>query len=150
MRVRLVPKTIEKVKNKIREITSRSRPMSIKARIDKLNQYLVGWLGYFSLADCKGHLGRISEWLRRRLRMCYLKQWKRCRARLRKLRGLGLDEEEAWQIAMSRKGYWALAKTEQLHKALDNEHFGALGLVDLLSRYEAFRESWRTAGRGSA
>lgn len=102
VRIRLARKTVDKVKDKIREITRRNRPINIKGRIDALNQYLIGWLGYFSLAGCKGHLRRIMEWMRRRLRMCYLKQWKRCRTRLRKLCGLGLDEKEAINMAMSR------------------------------------------------
>lgn len=102
--IRLAEKALGKVKDRIRERTSRSSGVNIDSRIEALNQYLTGWLGYFSLADCRGHLERITEWVRRRLRMCYLKQWKRCRTRLRKLRGLGLDEDEVRKLAFSRKG----------------------------------------------
>ena len=108
-------------------------------RIELVNRYLRGWLGYFRIADAKGHLEPIAGWLRRRLRMCQWKQWKRCGTRLRHLRSLGIAEEEARKLAFSRKGCWALFNTPQLNMALDNQYWLNQGLIDLVPTYLASR-----------
>ena len=100
----------------LRELTSRRWSIAMSRRIELVNRYLRGWLGYFRIADAKGHLEPIAGWLRRRLRMCQWKQWKRCGTRLRHLRSLGIAEEEARKLAFSRKGCWALFNTPQLNR----------------------------------
>jgi len=74
--VRLAPKTISRFKEKIRELTNRTRPISMGVRIAGLNRYLMGWIGYFRLASAKTHCEKFDQWIRRRLRMCLWKQWK--------------------------------------------------------------------------
>lgn len=138
-RVRLAPKTVARVKEKIRDLTKRSRSMTMKERIGRLNSYLGGWMGYFALADAKNLLLSLDEWLRRRLRQIRWKEWKRTSARRRNLQRLGLKEQQARDIARTSHAYWRTAKTPQLHKALGLAYWRAQGLVGLVDRYEKVR-----------
>lgn len=144
-RVRLAPKTVERLQKKLRDLTKRSRSLSMTERIRQLNSYLGGWMGYFALADAKELLKGKDEWLRRRLRQILWKAWKRPQTRRRELRRLGLAEQVAREIAGTRKGYWRTAATPQLHKALGLAYWRDQGLVGLLERYERSRRAWRTA-----
>ncbi len=85
----LADQTISRLKDKIRQLTKRSWSIDILTRIKKLNEYLKGWLGYFWIANARKHFEEIDEWIRRRLRMILIKQWKRCRTKLRALEALG-------------------------------------------------------------
>jgi len=87
--IRLAPKTISRFKEKVRELTNRTRSISMEERIVRLNRYMMGWIEYFRLASAKNHCRRFDQWIRRRLRMCLWKQWKRVRTRIRELRALG-------------------------------------------------------------
>lgn len=134
-RIRLAPKTVKRAKDRIRELTSRSRSITMADRIKRLNEYLVGWFGYFGLAQTKSIFAELDEWLRRRLRQILWKQWKRTATRARELRRLGLKENAAREIAGTRKGYWRTAATPQLHKALDLAYWRGQGLVELKERH---------------
>ncbi len=103
-------------------------------RIAGLNEKLRGWVDYFALADTPSTFERLAEWIRRRLRMCLWKQWKRHATRVRELRKLGLKEKAAREIAATRNGYWRTACTPQLHQALDNAFWAAQGLIDVVQR----------------
>lgn len=133
--IRLAPRTLGKLKWKIRKLTCRRLSISMEDRIEALNQYLRGWLGYYKIADAKGHLTRIMSWIRRRLRMCKWKQWKSPKTRVRKLRGLGLSKDEAKTAGYTRKGYWISSLTKQIHKALDKQYWLEQGLTDLVPTY---------------
>jgi RNA-directed DNA polymerase len=74
--IRLASKTIERFKERVRQITSRSRSMSTEERVRQLNSFITGWVAYYRLAEMKGHCERLDEWIRRRMRMCIWKQWK--------------------------------------------------------------------------
>jgi serine/threonine protein kinase len=90
-----------------------------------------------------GGLGlELDEWLRRRLRMCQWKAWKRIRTRVRQLRALGLKELDVWEAAGSRKSYWRTAGAPPLQKALSNAYWQAQGLMTLADRYQAVRKAW--------
>jgi group II intron reverse transcriptase/maturase len=141
-RIRLAPQTTAKVKDKIRSLTRRSAAVSMAERIEKLSQYLGGWVGYFALAETPSSFQRLDEWTRRRLRMCQWKDWKRIRTRVRQLRALGLKELEVWQAAGSRKKYWRLAHSPPLHKAFGIAYWRSLGLVSLADRYQRIRKAW--------
>lgn len=136
--IRLAPKTLERLKERIREITSRTRPMSMECRIEKLNTYLMGWIGYFHLAAMKGHCEELDAWIRRRLRMCLWKQWKTPKTRLRKLRGLGVPEWAAHTLANSRSGPWVMSRNT--NNALANAYWQKQGLKSLTSRYNELRQ----------
>lgn len=140
-RIRLHPKSLLKLKEKIRFITNPVWSISMDERIRKLNQYLMGWIGYFALADAKKILQSIDEWIRRRLRLCLWSQWKRVRTRYRELRSLGLSHVQAIEIANTRKGAWRTTKTPQMHKALGVAYWQQQGLKSLLQRYSVIRQA---------
>jgi RNA-directed DNA polymerase len=141
--IRLAPKTIERFKEKIREITHRTRPMSMSERILKLNQYIMGWIGYFKLAAAKSYCEQLDAWIRRRLRMCLWKQWKRVRTRIRELRALGLPDWIVFMMANSRRGAWEMSRN--INNALNNSYWERQGLKSLLHRYLEIREPLGTA-----
>jgi RNA-directed DNA polymerase len=134
VRLRIAPKTKIKFKERIREITNRSWGISIEERLRKLNAYLMGWGGYFGIAQTRSIFQELDEWIRRRMRMCLLKQWKRCKTKLTKLTGLGIPKEWAVCIAFSRKQYWRLSNTPQVNKALGLKYWREKGLVSLVER----------------
>jgi group II intron reverse transcriptase/maturase len=139
--IRLAPQTIDRVKAKIRGITARSKPISMAERIERLNTYLGGWIGYFALADTPSVFKDIEGWMRRRLRMCLWKQWKRVRTRYRELRALGLPEWVVHHFANARKGPWRMAHGP-MNRALGNSYWQSQGLMSLTERYSYLRQAW--------
>jgi len=139
--IRLAPQTIDRVKTKIREITARNKPVSMAERIEHLNAYLGGWIGYFALADTPSTFKNIEGWMRRRLRMCLWKQWKRVRTRYRELRALGLPEWVVHEFANARKGPWRMAHGP-MNRALGNAYWQSQGLMSLTERYLSLRQAW--------
>ncbi len=150
VKVRLAPQSLKRVRAEVRKITSRRRGVSMDWRIARLTKRLRGWVDYFALADTPTPFARLDEWVRRRLRMCLWKQWKRPNTRFRELRKLGLKEEAAREIAATRKGYWRAACTPQVHQALSKAYWAAQGLLSVAERYQERREVLRTAGCGPA
>jgi RNA-directed DNA polymerase len=139
VKVRLAGQTIEKLKNKIRELTRRSSGQSIEQRLEKLNVYLKGWIGYFWLADTPSIFAGIDAWTRRRLRMCLWKEWKTWKSRLRNLMSLEIKKSSAIKVAMSSKGCWTTSLTPQMHRALGLAYWREQGLVSLLMRHAELR-----------
>jgi RNA-directed DNA polymerase len=135
--IRLAPKTIERFKERVRQITSRSRSMPIEERVRQLNAYILGWVAYYRLAEMNGHCERFDEWIRRRLRMCIWKQWKRVRTRYRELRALGQPEWVVHMTANSRRGPWFMVK--MLNHVMDKAYFEGLGLRSLQESYLTLR-----------
>jgi RNA-directed DNA polymerase len=109
--VRVTAKNLAKFKQNVRTITGRSRGISMSRMLGELRSYLRGWIGYFGLAATKGVFASLDEWIRRRVRMCFWKQWRYPRTKIRKLKQLGVPHELAVNHGTSRKGYWRLAKT---------------------------------------
>jgi group II intron reverse transcriptase/maturase len=138
-RVRLAHKTLARFKDKIRQLTSRSRSISMEQRLHSLNTYLRGWVGYFRLADTPSILQPLDEWTRRRLRMCLLKQWKKSKTKKRNLVAQGIPSDWAGCISGSRKGYWRLANTPQVNKALGLAYWRNQGLFSLVEMYRSLR-----------
>ncbi|ATY83925.1 group II intron reverse transcriptase/maturase [Kyrpidia spormannii] len=141
IRIRLARQSIERVKAKIRTLTARNTPIAMEERIRRLNTYLGGWMGYFALAETPSTFEEIEGWIRRRLRMCLWKQWKRVRTRYRELRALGLPEWVVHQFANARKGPWRMAHGP-MNRALGNAYWQAQGLMSLTERYRRLRQSW--------
>ena len=139
-KIRIAPQSIDKVKNKVREITSRSNGHGITQRIDRLNTYLGGWLGYFALSETPSKLEELDGWIRRRLRMCLWKQWKKVKTRYRELRNLKLPEWVVHELANARKGYWRMSGV--LNRALNNAYWQGQGLMSLVKRYHEIRKAW--------
>jgi len=140
IRIRITHEAIQRCKKRIREITVRSNGENISQRILKLNTYLRGWIPYFSLSDTYYVLTRIEDWMRRRLRRCLQKQWKKIRTRYRKLIQLGLPDWKALSLANTRKAYWHIAGYS-LNSALPKSYWANLGLVSLTNRYWEIRSA---------
>lgn len=138
-KVRIAKASINRMKDKIRDITSRSKPYSMAQRIQKLNQYLTGWCGYFALADTPTVFTKLEKWIRRRLRMCMWKDWKKPSTKVRKLTGLGIPKGKAYEWGNSRKSYWRISNSPVLHRALGNSYWSSQGLKSLVTRYETLR-----------
>ena len=132
-RFRVHPKAVRKMKERIREITQKNKGWSNDYRRQKLAEYVRGWVNYYKLADMKGLMTETDEWLRRRIRAIYWKQWKRVKTRYRNLRALKLEEWQVHQIANSRKGYWRTA--QMLSVALTNKIIAKLGYISMLDYY---------------
>lgn len=140
-KVRIAKTSMNRMKDKIRDITSRSKPYSMEQRIAKLNQYLTGWCGYFALADTPTVFVKLEKWIRRRLRMCMWKDWKKSSTKVRKLTGLGIPKGKAYEWGNSRKSYWRISNSPVLHRALGNSYWSSQGLKSLVARYENLRYS---------
>ena len=94
-RFRVHPKSVEKMKNKLHELTERNNGMSNQSREEKYQQFVRGWVNYFKLADMKEILRRTDEWARRRIRAVYWKQWKKTKTKYRMLKALGCEH---WRL----------------------------------------------------
>jgi RNA-directed DNA polymerase len=140
VRVRIDPKALKRAKDRLRQLTSRKRGVSMEQRIEELNRYTVGWMAYFALADTPTVLQRLDGWLRRRLRQVRWKEWKRVRSKLRNLRAAGIPEREAREWAYSRKGYWRISNSPVLARALPNAYWADIGLEGFYGPYRRFRE----------
>jgi RNA-directed DNA polymerase len=134
---RIAPKAIARFKEKIRELTRRTRGISLQQMVKQVTTYLRGWLGYFSDCQTPSVLQRLERWLRRRLRSVVWKQWKRGRTRFRALRKRGVDKDLAAQTAGSPHGPWRIANSPALAIALPNAYFAGLGLPPMVVRSPA-------------
>jgi group II intron reverse transcriptase/maturase len=128
-RLRIHPKSITKMKERIKELTTRSNGWGDAKRKEALKQYITGWVNYFKLADMKSLLLQVDEWYRRRLRMVIWKQWKRIRTRLRNLIKLGIAKSKAWEYANTRKGYWRTANSPILNTSITSERLKQAGYM---------------------
>lgn len=134
-RLKVHPKSVQKLKDKIREVTSRSNGMSVEKRKERLNQVIRGWVNYFKLADMKKLMERMDQWTRRRMRMVTWKRWKKVRTRYNWLRKLGTNKGKAWEWANTRKSYWRISKSPILSKTLTNELFKKAKYISFLDYY---------------
>jgi len=139
--VRIAKESIKRMKNKIRELTARKKPFPMEYRIQQLNQYLIGWCGYFALADTRSIFESLDGWIRRRLRMCLWKNWKKPRTKVRNLIRLGVPDWKAYEWGNTRKSYWRISKSPILHRTLGNSYWSNQGLKSLQARYEILRYS---------
>ena len=129
--LRVSPKKLDAFKQRAKETFRRKRGVSIRTRFAEYRSYARGWLGYFGLAQVKSAFMRLDKWLRRRVRACYLKQWRKSKTRLKKLISLGVDPRAARGIAMSSKGPWRLSRTAPVQQGLNNEYLDHMGLFNL-------------------
>lgn len=130
-RRRIAPKSIERFKTRIRELTRRTRSRSIRTIIDELNTYLSGWIGYYGFAQTPTVVKDLAGWIRRRLRALLWTQWSTCKRRREQLHRLGLTAVEAQRVAASSRGAWCLSKSRPLTSTLTSDYFSRLGLIEL-------------------
>lgn len=126
-RLRVHPKSVAKMKDRIRELTKRSNGWGNEYRAMKLTQFGRGWVNYFSLADMKTLLRETDEWLRHKIRTIYWKQWKKVKTKFKELKKLGVEEEKAWICANMRNGSWYCGGYFVLQTAFNNKKLRELG-----------------------
>ena len=130
-----------KFKERVREITGRSRGVSFDRVLLELAWFTRGWVNYFGLAAMTRNVMGYAGWIRRRLRVYLWKQWKCVGARFDALVLLGVSRDLAWQWANSRKGYWRVAGSQVLEFSLTNKVLAGMGYDDIEARYRALRLS---------
>jgi RNA-directed DNA polymerase len=128
---RIAPKAVIRFKEKVRELTRRTRGISIEGIAEELARYFHGWIGYFGKCQTPSVLEELDRWVRRRLRSAIWKQWKRGSVRFAELRKRGVGKDLAAQTAGSPHGPWRLANSPALAKALPNAYFDSLGVPRL-------------------
>ena len=127
--------SLKKLTAKLKAVTSRSNALGYRQRRIKINQIIRGWIQYFKLANMRNHLQKLDEWLRRRIRMCAWKSWKKIKTKFTNLVKLGTTKYQAWQWANTRKSYWRIAKSPVLNRALNNKRIAERGYISLVSYY---------------
>lgn len=135
-KIRIHEKSIKRFKEKVKSITNRNRGISMDLRLLKLNDFIKGWINYFGIANAKRKLSELDKWIRRRLRACIWKQWKKIRTRYRNLVKLGIDNWKAWEYANTRKGHWKISGSPILNKSLHNKYLESIGFVSLTQTYQ--------------
>ncbi len=133
--LRLHAKSKAKMRARLKELTSRSNGWGYEYRKQKLKEYILGWMGYYHLAEMKNYLLSVDEWLRRRIRMCIWKAWKRVRTKVRNLIKCGIDKNRAYMWGNTRKSYWRTADSPILHRAIGNLALRQKGYVTLYDEY---------------
>ena len=129
------PKTKTKMKAKLKELTSRSNGWGYERRKQKLKEYIRGWIGYYHLAQIKRLCLETDEWLRRRIRMCIWKAWKKPKTRIINLKRCGIAAWQAYQWGNTRLGNWRIADSPILTRAISNENLKKAGYITLTDSY---------------
>ena len=132
-RFRVHQKSVQKMRNRLKELTERSKGISNELRRKQLEEFIRGWINYYAMADMKQLMIRTDEWLRRRIRTIYWKQWKKVKTRYRNLRALKISEELVHELANSRKGYWRMS--QMISVALTNKVIARLGYISMTDCY---------------
>ena len=135
----LSPKTLARMRNRVRKITKRNRGRALEEVITELSSYLTGWVSYFRLIRSRSQYRDLDQWIRRRLRSYRLKQRKRRYSIASWLMQLGIMPRNAWNLAMSSKSWWRRSRNPVIHQALSNAWFEEQGLVSLLAEYDYLR-----------
>jgi group II intron reverse transcriptase/maturase len=135
VRLRIHPKSVNKLRNKIRFLTSRSNGWGNAKRKERLSSFIKGWVNYYKYADIKKLLSRIDRWYRRRLRMVIWKQWKRVKTRYRNLCKLGIPEGKSWEWANTRKGYWHVSNSFIASRSITNDRLSKAGYLTFSEYY---------------
>lgn len=125
-------------KHSVKKLTGRSWGVSMAHRLTKLAQYVRGWMGYFGISQYYRPIPELDEWLRRRVRMCYWKQWRLCRTKVGNLLKLGVSLRSAIITGVSSKSYWHLARTPATQQGMSNAWLKAQGLINI-------RDQWMKA-----
>ena len=132
-RLKVHSKSAAKMKAKLKELTSRNNGWGNEYRAMKLTQFIRGWVNYFAMADMKKLLITTDEWLRRRLRAIYWKQWKKVKTRYRMINKFGVPKCKVHQLANCRKGIWRAAL--MLNSVLTNKVIASLGNISMTDYY---------------
>jgi RNA-directed DNA polymerase len=118
-------------KHRARQLTGRSWGVSMAYRLERLARYIRGWMNYFGISDYYRPIPELDHWLRRRIRMCYWKQWRRVRTKVRHLLALGTGKRQAILTALSSKSYWHLSRTLATQSGMTNAWLQSQGLISV-------------------
>lgn len=127
-KIRIHPKSIERFKERVRELTSRKCGKSLDQVIERLNLYLRGWWNYYQLTEARHIFKSLSGWIIRRLRCIVWKQWKNPRTKVRNLLKRGISHKYAVSCGNARKKAWRMSRVKWVIIALPNKHFLSKGL----------------------
>ena len=128
--MRVAPQALQTTKRRVRQLTRRTRGRSLAEVVQSLRSYLLGWRGYFRIAETPRKFADLDEWIRHRLRAYQLKQWKRGKTVLRELVARGLGRMAAARVAANARRWWHNSAVA-IHIALPNKLFAGLGLPRL-------------------
>ena len=134
-KVKWTSKSMTRYKQKVKEITRRNRGASAKDVIVELRRYVTGWTNYFGISHTYREVLELDEWMRRRVRLYYWKQWKKPRTRRRNLLKLGANPKKVHMATRSRKGYWRMSRNKIVHQCLNNRWLKEQGVPEM-------REIW--------
>lgn len=136
--IRVARESLARLREKLRWLTRRTRSGKLEEVIREINRLIMGWIGYFQIADTPSVFDEMDRWLRRRLRQLIWKRWKRGKTRFRGLVSLGVSRERA-ALGARGKSPWHMAKSPVVHEAMSNTYWRFLGLVSLIERYRRLR-----------
>jgi len=134
-KIRWSEKAFREFKRRVKKLTGRSWFVTMSYRMEKLAQYLRGWMNYFGISEYYRPIPEIDHWLRRRVRMCYWKQWRRFRTRVRNLLKLGTHPGVAIPLCFSRKGPWKCARTLATQTGMTNQWLKDQGLLSVKEQW---------------
>ena len=135
--IRVHGKSWKKMKDKLKELSSRRRVQSVKPVLKKIETYMRGWLNYYAVASMRNNIDNLNKWLYHRIRMCIWKMWRRPRSKMKYLMKLGVPMELAYMAANSRRGYWQTSNTIAVKMALTKERLIDKGYYDLSNAYQS-------------
>jgi len=137
-RTRIAPKSLERLKQKLKPIWKRGRGQSLKMTIKQLNQIIVGWASYYRLSELIWPLKKLDSWIRRRIRCIIWRHWKTPKTRLKKLLARGVPIHVAGPCAYANAGPWKSAGLPGMNMAFPNKTLQRWGLKCLLDEYRRF------------
>jgi RNA-directed DNA polymerase len=140
MLIRVAHRSLERFSEKLRRLTKRTRSGQLEEIIREINQYTIGWIGYYRQANTPSVYAELDSWIRRRLRQLIWKRWKRGTTRYRELVRMGVPKGRA-QAGAEGTSPWHMAASPVVNEALSNGYFRSLGLRSIKTRYQELRLS---------
>ena len=141
---------VEEFHTEVRALTGRSWGVSMEHRLKSLSRYVNGWFGYYRISHTYGEVIELDKWIRRRVRQCYWKQWKRAPTRRRNLLRLGAKREDVHLASRSRKGCWRMSSNSIVQAAMTNEWLEKQGVPNLKTQWTAYHYPPEPTTKGKA
>lgn len=138
-RLKVAKGSVDRMKNKLREIIRAAKGRNIRLVIEELTPVLRGWVNYFKLAEVKGIFEELDEWMRRKFRCILWRQWKRTYTRAKNLMKFGLDKDRALKSAMNGRGPWWNSGASHMNQCFPKRFFDRLGLVSVLHQLRSLQ-----------
>jgi RNA-directed DNA polymerase len=130
-KIRWTEKSFAEFKYTLKRLTGRSWFVSMDYRMQKIAEYVRGWMNYYGISEYYEPIPELDQWLRRRIRMCYWKQWRKTRTKVKNLTRQGCPLDMAISVGMSRKGPWHLSRTYATQLAMNDKWLEDQGLISI-------------------